>query len=195
MVGPRNGLKYDRAAQVAIADAVIALIVLTIASAVIYSAVSGAVSSRSESRQRADLKIVALESSSLPLEATYPAASFTEGPSGAQHSLVNLTGEELFLTIFELKARSNSTGLLFNLSGLIGPVKELYEGALEGRAYAVRAYATGPSGATDLLFSSEVKDGQDSIRGVSDIPNPRIVTQKVLFGLEGDVMVDLYLWR
>ena len=194
MVRPKNRFRRDRAAQVAIADAVIALIVLTIASAVIYSAVSGAVSSRSESRQRADLKTVALESSSLPLEATYPLATFTEVPSGVQHRFVNLTGEELISTIFELKARSNKTGELFNLSGLLGPIKELYEGALEGRSYAVHAYATGGSG-TDLLFSPEFKDGQDTIRDVSDIPNPRIVTQKILPGLEGDVTVDMYLWR
>jgi hypothetical protein len=195
MVGPRRVFKRDRAAQVAIADAVIALIVLTIASAVIYSAVSGAVSSRSDARQRADLKTVALESSSLPLEAAYPVATFTEVPLGTQHKLINLTGEALFLTIFELECRSNTTGEHFNLSGLLGTIKELYEGALEGRSYAVHAYMTSPSGPTELLFSSEVKDGQDTTHDLADIPNPRIVTQKVLTGLTGDVLVDLYLWR
>jgi hypothetical protein len=195
MVSPRRVFKRDRAAQVAIADAVIALIVLTIASAVIYSAVSGAVSSRSDARQRADLKTVALESSSLPLEAAYPVATFTEVPSGTQHKLINLTGEALFLTYFELESRSNTTGEHFNLSGLLGPIKELYEGALEGRSYAVHAYMTDSSGAAELLFSSEVKDGQDTIHDLADIPNPRIVTEKVLTGLTGDVLVDLYLWR
>ena|GEM_PF-6927669 len=160
---------------------------LSIASAVIYSSVSGAVTSRSQSRQRVDLKTVALESSGLPLEAAYPSATFTEVPSGAQHRLINYTGEELFSTFFELKSRTNTTGERFNLSGLIGAVKELYDVALEGRSYAVHAYVTG---GTDLLFSS-----QDTVKVLADIPNPRIVTQKVLPGLESDVTVDLYLWK
>jgi hypothetical protein len=191
MVGPRQGLRRDRTAQTALADAVIALIVLSIASAVIYSSVAGAVTERSQSRQRANLKSVALECAGLPLEATYPIATFIEVTSGISHSLVNLTGEELLVTIFELKANSNSTGEKYNLSGLIGPLKELYEGAFEGRSYAVHAYASG----SDLLFSSEITNGQDTVHDLSDIPNPRIVTQKVLPGLENDVTVELYLWK
>jgi hypothetical protein len=185
------GLKRDRTAQTALADAVIALIVLTIASAVIYSSVSGAVTSASASRQRANIKTVALESSGLPLEATYPEATFSEIPSGKMHRLINLTGEELLMTFFELEARSNKTGEQYDLSGILGPIKELYEGALEGRSYAVYSYTS----SSRLLFSSEIENGQDSAHDVSDIPNPRIVTQKVLPGLEGDVTVDLYIWK
>jgi hypothetical protein len=191
MVGHNHRLKRDRTAQTALADAVIALIVLTIASAVIYSSVSGAVTSASASRQRANIKTVALESSGLPLEATYHVVTFSEIPSGTQHRFVNLTGEEILIMFFELEARSNKTGEQYNLSGLVGPIKELYKGALEGRSYAVHAYSSG----YDLLFSSEIKNGQDTIHEVSDIPNPRIVTQKVLSGLESDVTVDLYLWK
>ena len=193
MVGSRRCLRKDPCAQTAIADAVIALIVLSIASAVIYSSVSGAVSSRSQSRQRADLKTVALESSGLPLEASSPLATFTEEPSGSQHVLHNLTGEELFSMYFELKDSSNATGTVLNISGLLGPIKELYAAALDGRSYAVHAYATGKG--TEVLFSSELKDGHDSIQSVTDIPNPRIVTQKVLPGLDWDVTVELYLWK
>jgi hypothetical protein len=184
-----------RSAQTAIADAVIALIVLTMASAVLYSAVSSAVSTRSEARQRADLKATALQASGLPLEATFPKVTYKNLSSGKEQTLVNLTGEDIITTILELQAISDKTGHSYDLSSLGNALRDLYQWALEGRSYAVHAHGTVLGRSVSMLFSSEAKDGQDPIRANDDIPNPRVVTQRTIHSGEGTIAVDLYLWK
>jgi len=182
----------NSSAQTAIADAVIALIILSIASTVLYAAVSGTVASRSAARQRGDLKAVALQAAGLPLEAAYPNASFKELSSGKVHVLPNLTGEDILRTIFELRASTNGTG--YDLAGLETALKALYGWALEGRSYAVNIEGTLNGVHLTMLFSSG-NDGQGAIKTTDDIPNPRVVVQRTVHDAEGNISVDLYLWR
>jgi hypothetical protein len=182
----------DGSAQTAIADAIIALIILTIASTVIYAAVSGTVVSRSDARQRANLRAVAMQAAGLPLEASYPNVSFQELPSGRDHVMQNLTGEDILRTLFELRASSNGTG--YELAGLENALKALYRWALEGRSYAVNIEGTINGVHLSMLFSSGT-DGQGAIGSTDDIPNPRVVVQRTVHDAEGNIVVDLYLWR
>jgi hypothetical protein len=184
----------DGSAQTAIADAIIALIILTIASTVIYAAVSGTVVSRSDARQRANLRAVAMQAAGLPLEASYPNVSFQELPSGRDHVLLNITGEGILRTLFELQASSNGTGKGYEVTGLENALKALYRWALEGRSYAVNIEGTINGVHLSMLFSSGT-DGQGAIKSTNDIPNPRVVVQRTVHDAEGNIVVDLYLWR
>ena len=195
MVRRVRSFRRARSAQTAIADAVIALIVLTMASAVLYSAVSSAVTTRSEARQRADLKATAMQASGLPLEATFPKVTFNNLSSGKEQTLVNLTGEDIITTLLELQSISDRTGHSYDLSGLKNALRDLYQWALEGRSYAVHAHGTVLGRSVSMLFSSEVRDGHDTIGVTDDIPNPRVVTQRTIHGGEGTIAVDLYLWK
>jgi hypothetical protein len=195
MVRSVRSFRGARSAQTAIADAVIALIVLTMASAVLYSAVSSAVTTRSEARQRANLKATAMQASGLPLEATFPKVTYKNLSSGKEQTLVNLTGEDLLTTYLELQAISDRTGDGYDLSGLGTAIRDLYQWALEGRSYAVHAHGTVLGRSVTMLFSSDAKNGQDPIGTTDDIPNPRVVTLRTVHGGGGTFDVELYLWK
>jgi hypothetical protein len=182
----------DRSGQTAMADAVMALIILLIASGILYSAVAGAVTSSSEARQRADLKVTALETGAMPLEASIPVAVFTNLSSGEVHTLVNITGADLVLTLFKLDLHSRRTSDSYDVSELIEGIEELYNLVLEGRRYAVHMFSDVEGHHIDLFFAS----GQGtSVTSTGDIPHPRVVTEQTLTQHTMDVTVHLYLWK
>lgn len=177
----------------ALADAVLALVLLTVASTVMYSTVAGVISSGSDARQRVELKETALEAGGMPLEASSPRASFVNLSSGEVIDLTNVTGEELIVAYLELLLHSNTTDDSYDLSGLLATLEALYGTALRGRDFAVFAHCRW-SGMDMTIFMSRATGGTEPST-VEDVPHPRVVTQKVIFHRRGDVTVDLYIWR
>jgi hypothetical protein len=176
------------------ADAVMALIILLIASGILYSAVAGSVTSGSEARQRADLRATAHTTSSMPLEASLPAVSFTNLSSGEVHTLVNASGSDIVLALFELDLHSKRSGAidLYDTAGLVEGIEELYRLVLDGRGYSVHIFSDVDGHHLDLFFAS---GGTSTVTSTGDVPHPRVVTEQILTQPSMEVHVHLYLWR
>jgi len=186
-------LSKDRSGQTAMADAVMTLVILMVASVVLYSAVAGAVSSRSEAVQRADLRAAAMGAGSMPMEASVPSVNFTNLSSGEVHWVHNITGGDMILTYFELGAIDTSGEERYDRDHLVKNIKDLYQMALLGRGYAVLVYCDLQDGGhMDLFFTSE--DG-NTVSSPGEVPHPRVVTRQSIYHPTMDVNIDLYIWK